>query len=227
MWAQLVMAPAALPAVTQGSWGSATDLPRGELNCREPAQHRGLAPASGRGNLSQEHPANRDIYLGSFSLLSPWSCRELLLPPVHETWVSLREPVNPKVSPWAASCCHQPHKWGIRGVGGSRALLKECLSGHFKVLPLPLGRGRVLFLTAHVAVLGWGAAQSSVSPQLQMWWSGVGWSSPYSPRWTCHTNTRASTPFIPLKSPHQELVAFPSICILEVTRTYRSNTSLN
>lgn len=227
MWAQLVMAPAALPAVTQGSWGSATDLPRGELNCREPAQHRGLAPASGRGNLSQEHPASRDIYLGSFSLLSPWSCRELLLPPVHETWVSLREPVNPKCLPellhvvishtsevlggwvvpglsWRSAC---------QGISRSCHCLWEeegCCSSQ-----------------QHVAVLGWGAAQSSVSPQLQMWWSGVGWSSPYSPRWTCHTNTRASTPFIPLKSPHQELVAFPSICILEVTRTYRSNTSLN
>lgn len=92
------MAAAALPAVTLGSWGSATALPRVGCTAKSP-QHRGLPPASGRGNLTQEHPGNRDIHLGSFSLLSPWSCRGLLLPPVHETWVSLRIPINPKCLP--------------------------------------------------------------------------------------------------------------------------------
>lgn len=35
------------------------------------------------GNLSQEYLGSRAIPLSSFSLLSPWSYGELLLPPVH------------------------------------------------------------------------------------------------------------------------------------------------
>jgi len=51
--------------------------------CQVPAQHEGLLPGSGRGNLDWEYLGNRSINLGSFSFLSPWSYRELLMTPVQ------------------------------------------------------------------------------------------------------------------------------------------------
>lgn len=121
MWDPLVMPPHSSPCCHPGVLGAHTDLPRDQL------QQQRACPTQEAPTWLRERKSQSGI---------PWkqgySSRQLF-PPVTmelqriaaascadepETWGkdSLRKPIKSKVSPWAASCCHQPHKQGLRWV---------------------------------------------------------------------------------------------------------------
>lgn len=158
-------------------------------NCNTPAWHGRVLPGSGRGNMDSENLGNRCVNLGDFSFLSPWSCRELLLHSTDEPEThGRRDEKTYKVQSVSLRCfmlssatqarCEPGIQRGCWYKGAPVKTIEQKwlpgVSGHFRVLLLPWGRGKVLFPTAGYSWPGVGSSAvfciSSVADVVQWGW---------------------------------------------------------